>query len=221
MSRSDDDRDCVNIVVLISGNGSNLQAIIDDAAAQDCPYKVCAVVCNSPIAYGLKRANNSGITTRIIDHRDYPTRRQFDQALMSTIDQFAPALIALAGFMRIVGPEFIEHYEGRIMNIHPSLLPQFPGLNTHERALADGAREHGATVHFVTTELDAGPVVIQSSVPVLQDDTPETLAARVLEQEHRIYPRAIRWYAEGRLSLHRGKVLVDGAINGAHPVTTS
>lgn len=201
----------LNVVVLISGNGSNLQAIIDEASVPNCPYAVRAVISNNPKAYGLERARKANILTRIVNHRDYPSRDEFELALASAVDEFHPDLLALAGFMRILGAEFVHRYEGRILNIHPSLLPQYPGLDTHARAIADNARQHGASVHFVTTELDGGPIIIQAKVPILREDTPDTLAARVLKEEHRIYPLAIRWFAEGRLSVSNGKVMLDGA----------
>jgi phosphoribosylglycinamide formyltransferase-1 len=191
----------LQVVVLLSGNGSNLQAIIDDSqGAASGIYAVRAVISNRADAYGLERARAAGIETAILDHREYPSREAYDAALQSLIDSFQPGLLALAGFMRILTPEFVRHYEGRMLNIHPSLLPEFRGLNTHQRALEAGVKQHGATVHFVTADLDAGPIILQARVPVLPDDTPETLARRVLEQEHKIYPQAIRWFAE----THRG-----------------
>lgn len=197
------------VAVLISGRGSNLQSIID-AAHGDLPVEIRAVISNRPDAYGLERARRAGIPTRVLDHKAFADRAAFDAALRELIDSYRPGLVVLAGFMRILSPAFVEHYRGRLMNIHPSLLPEFRGLNTHERALAAGVTEHGASVQFVTTELDAGPVIIQARVPVLPDDTPDSLAARVLEQEHRIYPQAIRWFAEGRLRLQDNEVLLDG-----------
>jgi len=197
------------VVVLISGRGSNLQSIID-AARGDLPIEIRAVISNRPDAYGLERARRAGIPTRVLDHREFADRAAFDAALQELIDSYRPGLVVLAGFMRILSPAFVEHYRGRLMNIHPSLLPDFRGLNTHERALAARVTEHGASVQFVTTELDAGPVIIQARVPVLAGDTPDSLAARVLEQEHRIYPQAIRWFAEGRLRLQNNEVLLDG-----------
>lgn len=210
MSSSNDDNTLLQVVVLISGNGSNLQAIIDDTTKPDCPFTVRAVISNNPSAYGLERAKRAGIDTRVVNHHDHPSRQQFDLALARTVDEYTPGLLALAGFMRVLGPEFVGHYPGRLMNIHPSLLPRYPGLNTHVRALADGVGEHGASVHFVTPELDAGPVIVQVTVPVLDEDTPDTLGARVLEQEHRIYPQAIRWFAENRLCMKKGRVWLDG-----------
>lgn len=199
------------IVVLISGRGSNLRAIIEAVRTGQIRAEIRAVISNNPHAAGLAYARAAGIATYVIDHRAYPTRAAFDQALMEAIDRHAPQLVVLAGFMRILTPQFIEHYAGRLMNIHPSLLPAFPGLDTHARALAAGVRTHGATVHFVTTDVDAGPIIIQASVPVLAGDDAETLAARVLREEHRILPLAIRWFLEGRLRIEGHRVLLDGA----------
>lgn len=198
------------VVVLVSGRGSNLQAIIDATRSGALPIDLRAVVSNNPDAEALARARAAGIATHVIDHRAYSLRSAFDTALQQTIDRHTPDLVVLAGFMRLLGPAFIDHYAGRLLNIHPSLLPAFPGLRTHERALAAGATRHGATVHFVTRETDAGPIVTQAAVPVRPGDTPATLAARVLDEEHRIYPLAIRWFAEGRLRLDGDRVLLDG-----------
>lgn len=197
------------VVVLISGSGSNLQSIIDDVQAGDLPIDIRAVISNQAEAHGLQRAKAAGIHTEVVNHRDYPSREDFDRALQAAIDAHDPALIILAGFMRILSHAFVKHYLGRMLNIHPALLPHFPGLNTHERALQDGVQEHGATVHFVTTEVDGGPRVLQARVPVQAGDNPDDLAARVLEQEHRIFPQAIRWFAEGRLKMQYDKVLLD------------
>jgi phosphoribosylglycinamide formyltransferase-1 len=197
------------VVVLISGGGTNLQALID-AARRDLPIDLRAVVSNRPGAYGLERAAAAGIPTRVVDHRAFADRAAFDQALVDTIDAFSPGLVVLAGFMRILTPAFVGHYRGRLLNIHPSLLPRYQGLHTHRRVLEAGDREHGASVHFVTEELDGGPVIIQARVPVRSDDTEQTLAARVLEREHRIFPAAIRWFAEGRLRLDGARVVLDG-----------
>nr|VFJ77807.1 MAG: formyltetrahydrofolate-dependent phosphoribosylglycinamide formyltransferase [Candidatus Kentron sp. FW] len=197
------------IVVLISGRGSNLQAIID-AARRDLPIEIRAVISNQVDALGLERARQEGIETAVLDHRSFPSREAFDQELVSLIEGFGPRLIVLAGFMRVLTPAFVEHFSGRLINIHPSLLPQLPGLHTHERAIEQGLEEHGASVHFVTEEVDGGPIIIQARVPVLPDDTPEILAARVLEQEHRIFPQAIRWFMEGKLQVRDGRVWLDG-----------
>ncbi len=197
-------------MVLISGRGSNLQAIIDAVNAGRLPAEIRAVIGNQPGAPGLARARTAGIPVHAIDHRGFATREQFDQALMRQIDFYRPRAVVLAGFMRILSDAFIDHYAGRLLNIHPSLLPAFPGLNTHARALQSGATVHGASVHFVTHEVDGGPVIVQASVPVFPDDTPETLAERVLKEEHRIYPLAIGWFLAGRLSIENGRVLLDG-----------
>ncbi len=199
------------IVVLISGRGSNLQSIIDQAASGDLPVEIRAVISNQPGVQGLDRAAAAGIETRVLDHGNFPDRESYDRALAELIDSYHPGLVILAGFMRILTPGFVRHYAGRMLNIHPSLLPKFRGLHTHERALEAGEKEHGASIHFVTEELDGGPVFLQAVVPVLPDDTPERLAARVLEQEHRLYPEAIRWFAEGRIRLTEdGRLLLDG-----------
>jgi len=203
-------RTAAPIVVLISGRGSNLKAILDAIRTGDLPVEVRAVISNTPSAPGLDIARASGVPTEVIDHRAYGERAQFDVALMQAIDRHQPSLVVLAGFMRILGADFIRHYAGRLVNIHPSLLPAFKGLGTHARALAAGVREHGASVHFVTNDLDGGPVIAQATVTVHGGDTAESLAARVLEAEHRIYPMAIRWFIEGRLSIRNGKVLLDG-----------
>ena len=200
------------VVILISGRGSNLQAILNETRTGRLPIEIRAVISNNRTATGLQHAAAAGIPTEVIEHRGFPERTQFDNALKQAIDRYQPRLVILAGFMRILGTEFIRHYAGRLLNIHPSLLPAFKGLDTHARALAAGAREHGASVHFVTNDLDGGPVIIQAKVPVLADDTAETLAARVLEQEHRIFPLAIQWAAEERLTLRNGQVLLDGGV---------
>lgn len=211
----------LGVVVLISGSGTNLQAIIDDARAGTLPIEVRAVISNEPNAYGLERAREAHIATRVLDHRDFSTRSDYDRALERLIDRFDPGLVVLAGFMRILGQELVEHYAGRMMNIHPSLLPRYKGLHTHERALADGAKHHGATVHFVTAGVDEGPIIVQGAVAVRPDDTPASLQERVHRQEHRIYPLAIRWFAEGRLSVSDGKVMLDGALRPQQGLATS
>ncbi|RMG53838.1 MAG: phosphoribosylglycinamide formyltransferase [Gammaproteobacteria bacterium] len=202
--------DAPSIVVLVSGSGSNLQALIDAVHEGRIHGRISAVVSNNPEAYGLERARRAGIPTEVIDHRNYESREAFDRALAERIDRYHPDLVVLAGFMRILTPEFVEHYRGRMLNIHPSLLPKYRGLNTHARAIEAGDSEHGVSVHFVTPELDGGPVIAQARVPVHADDTPERLAARVLEQEHRLYPLVTSWYADGRLRLEGGQVLFDG-----------
>lgn len=189
------------VVVLISGSGSNLQALIDGALAGFLPIVIRAAISNQADALGLERARRAGIEARVLSHRDYANRAGYDMALMALIDGFQPGLVVLAGFMRILTDGFVAHYQGRMLNIHPSLLPRFRGLHTHERALEAGDREHGATVHFVTEELDGGPAVLQARVPVEAGDDATSLAARVLMKEHRILPQVVRWFAQGRLRL--------------------
>ncbi|HIE02659.1 MAG TPA: phosphoribosylglycinamide formyltransferase [Thiotrichaceae bacterium] len=184
------------LVALISGRGSNLKAIID---AADPLIDIRAVISNRPQAPGLLYAQQAGMATQVIDHKTFKSRLEFDTALQTAIDHYQPKLVILAGFMRILSPDFIKHYRGRLLNIHPSLLPAFKGLHTHQRVLESNMKEHGTSVHFVTEELDAGPVIIQARVPVLPDDDEDSLAARVLQEEHRIYPQAIHWFAQGRL----------------------
>lgn len=194
------------IVILISGRGSNMQAIIRAAQNEAWPAEIAAVISNRADATGLNFAAQHDIPTIVVPHQDYPTREAFDTALQSRIDDFAPDLLVLAGFMRVLTPTFVAHYAERLLNIHPSLLPSFIGLATHRQALAAGVKIHGATVHFVTADLDHGPIVAQAAVAVLPNDTEEILAERVLEQEHLIYPRAIRDFIEGRLSMADGIV---------------
>ena len=197
-----------NIVILISGRGSNMEAIVRAAKAERWPAQIIAVISNRADASGLAFAAEHGIETAVVANKDYASRAEFDAALQTVIDRYAPDLVVLAGFMRILTAPFVAHYAGRMLNIHPSLLPLFPGLATHAQALAAGVAEHGATVHFVTAELDHGPMVAQAAVPVLPGDTVETLSARVLEQEHVIYPRAVRWFVEDRLTIAQGTVQV-------------
>ena len=199
------------LVVLISGNGTNLQAIIDACTTRKLPAKVAAVISNEPAAYGLQRARDARIPTHVIDHRDFDRRTDFDERLKGLIDALEPGLVVLAGFMRVLGFDLTKHFLGRMINIHPSLLPNYPGLNTHARALADGVNEHGASVHFVIPQLDAGPIILQSRIPVQADDTPSTLAERVHQCEYDIYPRAIAWFAAGRLHLEANVAYLDGA----------
>ncbi len=182
-------------VILISGRGSNMQALVEAGL----PLDVKAVISNRPDAEGLAYAAGRGIATRVVDHKLFPNRDAYDSALAAEIDRFNPDIVLLAGFLRVLGPAFVEQFARRMLNIHPSLLPAFPGLDTHARALQAGVKIHGCTVHFVTAELDHGPIVIQAAVPVLAGDSAESLAARVLAEEHRIYPQALRWFCEGRL----------------------
>ena len=194
-----------SIVILISGLGSNLRALLE----ADLPCRVAAVISNQAAAPGLEIAKQHGITTRVVAHHTYPDRESFDSELANCIDSYQPDLIVLAGFMRILTPQFVARYQNKLINIHPSLLPAYSGLNTHARALRDGVKIHGCTVHFVTSDVDHGPIIIQAAVPVLMDDTPATLAARVLHQEHRIFPQAIRWFCNDDIRLSaEGKVLL-------------
>lgn len=203
-----------NVVVLISGSGSNLQALIDSiqadaAASKHSPARISAVVCNRADAYGLQRAQAAGIATVVLDHKQFEGREAFDAALVEAIDCYDPQLVVLAGFMRILTPTFVRHYTGRLLNIHPSLLPKYKGLHTHQRALEAGDSEHGCSVHFVSEELDGGPLVVQAVVAVKPDDTQSSLAQRVHQQEHVIYPMAVRWFAEGRLHLTAQGAMLD------------
>jgi phosphoribosylglycinamide formyltransferase-1 len=195
-----------SIVILISGRGSNMEAIVQRCAAEAWPARVAAVISNRADAAGLQFAQSHGIPTAVVAHQAFAAREAFDATLAETIDGFAPDLVVLAGFMRILGADFVRRYEGRLLNIHPSLLPMLPGLHTHQRASDAGCKLAGATVHFVTPELDHGPIVLQSVVPVLADDNSDLLTARVLATEHRIYPQAVRWFVEGRLHIESGVV---------------
>jgi phosphoribosylglycinamide formyltransferase-1 len=203
-----------NIVILISGRGSNMEAVVRAAETEKWPARIAAVISNKADAQGLAFAQARGIPTAVVASRDFATRAEFDAALQKVIDSYSPDLVVLAGFMRILTAPFVEHYAARMLNIHPSLLPLFPGLATHQQALDAGVTEHGATVHFVTAELDHGPAVAQARIPVLPGDTPQTLAERLLVQEHLLYPRAIRLVVEGRVSIENGEV----RIAGDHPV---
>lgn len=206
--------DTCDVVVLLSGTGGNLQAMIDSFQDDAGPARIRAVISNRAEAYGLERAQKAGIETRVLDHRAFEGREAFDAALIEQIDTFKPRLVVLAGFMRILSANFVRHYQGRLLNIHPSLLPLYKGLHTHQRVLEAGDVEHGCSVHFVTEELDGGPLVVQAVVSIALDDSPTTLAQRVHAQEHRIYPLAIRWFAEGRLSLGEQGALLDGQLLG-------
>ena len=200
------------IVILISGRGSNMRAIVCSCAEQAWPARVVAVIANRPDAAGLSSAAAAGITTGFVDHRAFGERESFDRELARVIDSHAPDLVVLAGFMRILGPAFVQRYAGRMLNIHPSLLPAFPGLHTHRRALEAGCKAAGASVHFVTPELDHGPIVMQSVVPVHPGDDEDTLAARVLATEHVIYQLAVRWFVEDKLKVESARVVqLDGA----------
>lgn len=202
-----------NIVILISGRGSNMEAVVHAAREEQWPARIAAVISNKADAKGLEFAQKHGIPTAVVANKEFATREAFDAALQETIDGFAPDLVVLAGFMRILTPGFVAHYDGRMLNIHPSLLPLFPGLHTHQQALDAGVARHGATVHFVTAELDHGPAVLKAEVDVLPGDTPDTLAARVLVQEHTLYPRAIRLFVEDRLSIDNGDVRIADKTN--------
>lgn len=212
------------LVVLISGNGSNLQAIIDSIKARQCPAVIKAVISNNAAAFGLQRAQAAGIATYVIEHQHYPDRAAFDRALLNLIAGFQPDLVVLAGFMRILTTEFVVHFAGRLINIHPSLLPKYPGLHTHQRALQAADKQHGCSVHFVTPELDGGPVIIQAATSIEPNTTLELLTKEVAELEHKIYPLAIQWFAEQRLTLVNNKSLLDGKplpINGYRYVKTN
>ena len=201
---------CCKIAVLISGGGSNLQSVIDHIEQGHIDVSIACVISNKPDAYGLVRAQNANIPTHVIEHKNYASREEFDQELVRTLAVYNIQLIILAGFMRVLSPTFINQYEGNILNIHPSLLPKYAGLHTHARAIEAGDSEHGCSVHFVTADLDEGPLVIQAKVKVESSDDADTLAARVLKKEHIIYPLAVKWFCEKRLSLKHGKADFDG-----------
>jgi phosphoribosylglycinamide formyltransferase-1 len=200
----------MKIVALISGNGSNLQAIIDAIAERGLNAKICAVISNVEKAYGLQRASKAGVPAVWIDHKKYSSREQFDQVLIEVIDPYQPDLIVLAGFMRILTEPFVCHYQGKLINIHPSLLPRFRGLNTHQRVIEEGDSEHGASIHFVTPDLDGGPVIVQARISVEANDSAETLAQKVQQQEHKIYPQVVEWFCDNRIRLNQHKVYLDG-----------
>lgn len=202
----------MNICVLISGNGSNLQALIDACDANRIPGTIRAVISNNPDAYGLERARQAGIEACVIDHREYESREAYDAALQHALDSFDAQCIVLAGFMRILTPGFVEHNAGKLLNIHPSLLPKYKGLHTHQRAIDNKDKEHGVSVHFVTPELDGGPVIVQSRVPVFEEDTAQDLAERVSEQELRLYPLVVKWFCEGRLAMDNNKAILNEQI---------
>jgi len=200
----------LNAVVLISGSGSNLQAFIDQIEAGDLQTNISLVISNIEDAYGLRRAQQAGIETSCINHREFASRLEFDQALMAAIDGVKPDLVILAGFMRILTPEFVNHYENRLINIHPSLLPKYPGTNTHQRALDAQDKWHGASIHFVVPEVDAGPIILQGRLKIKPNDSPESLQQRIHKIEHQLYPMAVKWIASKRLSIISGEVLLDG-----------
>ncbi len=197
------------IVVLLSGNGSNLQAIIDQIAEGTLNARICAVISNKADAYGIQRAKAANIPTRIIEHSHYDDRESFDAELTRSIEKYQPELIVLAGFMRILTDDFVKHFYGRMINIHPSLLPKYRGLHTHKRALEAGDKEHGLSIHYVSVKLDGGPIILQQSVPVLEGDTEDSLAQRVLLQEHQAYPKVIQWFAQKRLQIVNNQVMID------------
>lgn len=201
------------LVVLISGNGSNLQAIIDRCHQQH-GMEIAAVIANKEEAYGLVRAKEAGIDAVVVASQGVTDRSQYDSQLMATIDEYAPDLIVMAGFMRILTPAFVRHYQGKMLNIHPSLLPKYTGLNTHQRAIDAGDSEHGTSVHFVTEELDGGPVVLQARVPIFEDDDAESVFSRVQEQEHRIYPLVVEWFCQERLRMIDDKAVMDNEVLG-------
>ncbi|HCO5572517.1 TPA: phosphoribosylglycinamide formyltransferase [Escherichia fergusonii] len=200
----------MNIVVLISGNGSNLQAIIDACKVNKIKGTVRAVFSNKADAFGLERAREAGIPTHVLSANDFANRDAFDKQLIAEIDNYTPDVVVLAGFMRILSPTFVEHYAEKLLNIHPSLLPKYPGLHTHRQALENGDKEHGTSVHFVTDELDGGPVILQARVPVFAGDTEDDVTARVQTQEHAIYPLVISWFVDGRLKMRDNAALLDG-----------
>ena len=200
-----------NIVVLISGNGSNLQAIIDACKQKKINGTLRAVFSNKADAYGLERARDAGIAAHALSAAQFASREAFDRELMQEIDAYAPDVVVLAGYMRILSPAFVAHYAGRLLNIHPSLLPKYPGLNTRRQVLDNGDQEHGTSVHFVTDELDGGPVILQAKVPVFTGDSEEDVTARVQTQEHAIYPLVVSWFVDGRLEMRDGAAWLDGA----------
>lgn len=199
-----------NFVVLISGNGSNLQAIIDAYQKQSIAAKIRAVFSDNPTAYGLERAKQAAIPTVVMQKADYADNHAYDASLMAKIARYQPDLIVLAGYMRILTPHFVSHYLGKIINIHPSLLPKYPGLDTHRKALANGDKEHGTSIHFVTEKLDSGPIILQAKVPIFAGDQPQDIIARVQTQEHRIYPLVINWFVKGRLAMVNHSAFLDG-----------
>ncbi|WP_369310943.1 phosphoribosylglycinamide formyltransferase [Providencia rettgeri] len=208
-----------NIVVLISGSGSNLQSIIDSCQSGAVHGRIVAVVSNQNEAYGLVRAQQAGIPTAYLDAKTYANRQAYDAALLAIIEQYQPDIVVLAGFMRILSPDFVKHFTGKVLNIHPSLLPKYPGLHTHRKALENGDKEHGTSVHFVTEELDGGPVILQAKVPVFPEDNEELLVERVKTQEHIIYPLVLQWFSDDRLTMVDGKAVLDGKVLPQQGVT--
>ena len=200
-------------VVLISGSGSNLKAFIDQVDAGELNIDLCLVISNKPDAYGLERASKANIKSDCISHKDYASRLEFDRALMQRIDQANPDIVILAGFMRILTEEFVNHYADRLVNIHPSLLPKFPGIDTHQRAIESGEQWHGASIHFVVPEVDAGPIILQGRLAVNADDTPHSLQQRIHKIEHKLYPLAVKWFAENRLEKRHNQILLDGELS--------
>jgi len=200
-------------VVLISGSGSNLQAFIDEVASGNLDIDIRLVISNKPDAFGLERANTAGINSDCINHCDYSSRLEFDQALIQRIDQEQPDIVILAGFMRILTPEFVNHYTNRLVNIHPSLLPKYPGVDTHQRAINNGDEWHGASIHFVVPEVDAGPIILQGQLKIGPNDSSESLQQRIHKIEHKLYPLAVQWFAQKRLSFNNGQILLDGEIS--------
>ncbi|WP_276893973.1 phosphoribosylglycinamide formyltransferase [Frischella perrara] len=197
------------IIILVSGNGSNLQAIINACQNNLINGKIVAVISNKPDVYSLMRAKQANIPSHVINHKEFATREAFDHQLQLQIEQYQPDLIVLAGYMRILTPHFVQHYSGKMLNIHPSLLPKYPGLNTHRRAMEAGDKEHGTTVHFVTDELDGGPIILQAKVPIFDNDEEQDIVERVLAQEHQIYPLVIKWFCDDRLTMINGRAYLD------------
>ncbi|MDE0746827.1 MAG: phosphoribosylglycinamide formyltransferase [Porticoccaceae bacterium] len=206
------------IVVLISGSGSNLQSLIDACINNKIKAQITAVISNKPNVKGVERATAANIPALIIDHRDFSSRQEFDLHLLEAIKSFEPDLVVLAGFMRILTPDFVNQFEGKLLNIHPSLLPAYQGLDTHQRAIAAGDSKAGATVHFVTPELDGGPPILQAEVAIMPADSAQDLAERVLKMEHEIYPTVVQWFCDGRLTAENGKAFLDGAIIGSNGI---
>ncbi len=202
------------ILVLISGNGSNLQTLLDHCASGKIAGDVVGVISNRADAYGLVRAREAGVATAILAQQQFASREEYDVALLALMADYQPDLVVLAGFMRILSADLVRHFAGRMINIHPSLLPKYQGLHTHQRAIDDGEREHGASVHFVTEELDGGPVILQARVPIFEGDSTDEVAARVQVQEHSIYPLVVQWFCEGRLKMQEGAALLDDLLLG-------